>query len=73
MCWLTSAVRMPTLISTSMTVRLKIIAMRSLCSPMIRCVPIRLMQTPTTYGVRPFAGIERGVGWCLSATRDAKQ
>ena len=36
-------------------------------------LPIRLMQTPTTCGVRPFAGIERGVGWRLSAARDAKQ
>ena len=41
--------------------------------PVEPSLPIRLMQTPTTCGVRPFAGIERGVGWRLSAARDAKQ
>jgi GNAT superfamily N-acetyltransferase len=39
----------------------------------VRTMPIRLMQTPTTCGMRPFAGIERGVSRRLCPAGDAKQ
>ena len=36
-------------------------------------LPIRLMQTPATCGVRPRAGIEVGIGRRLDPARDAEQ
>ena len=39
----------------------------------LRCVPIRLTQTPARCRVRPRAGIKVGIGRRLNTARDAEQ
>lgn len=52
---------------------LPMVVLRRLDTLLEPSLPIRLRHTPTRCRVRPFAGIEFGVGRCFHITSDAEQ